>query len=260
MVVPDTRIDPRFSGNPFVTGNPNITFYAGCPVRAPDGRNIGSLCAIDNKVRTLSPDQLTALADLAKILESELKVAQLSKAQYDLINELDNIQRQSMIDPTTRIWNRAGIDDLMKREWDLALKNATPLSVVRAHILDFQQINEHHGEVICDEIVKIAAKRFLAVLRPEDEVSRISDHEFQILLPGYPADKLQETVEHICEAVTGKLFATTQGRLEISMNMGAATTIPDHTRLSAALIQSADKALQEAQTLGPDKVQTVSLT
>lgn len=66
VVVPDARQDPRFADNPLVTGAPGIRFYAGAPVRAPDGSRIGSLCVIDRAARPgLSEEDRRALERLA---------------------------------------------------------------------------------------------------------------------------------------------------------------------------------------------------
>src|ERR1700679_3025996 len=40
MIVPDAALDPRFSDNAFVVGEPNIRFYAGAPLIAPDGAKL----------------------------------------------------------------------------------------------------------------------------------------------------------------------------------------------------------------------------
>lgn len=72
MVVPDATKDPRFAGNPLVTGNPDIRFYAGQPISAPDGSRVGTLCLIDRVPRNLDPEQRRALRDLASMVEEQL--------------------------------------------------------------------------------------------------------------------------------------------------------------------------------------------
>ncbi len=70
--VPNALIDSRFSDNPLVTGPPNIHFYAGAPLAAPDGSKVGSLCVIDTQPRTFSQQDLGFLRDLADLVEDEL--------------------------------------------------------------------------------------------------------------------------------------------------------------------------------------------
>jgi PAS domain S-box-containing protein len=65
MEVADATADPRFAHNPLVTGDPNIRFYAGAPLKTRDGVPLGALCVIDNQPRTLTPMQHQVLTDLA---------------------------------------------------------------------------------------------------------------------------------------------------------------------------------------------------
>ena len=75
MVVPDATKDARFADNPLVTGEPHIRFYAGVPLKTPDGQNIGTLCVIDTAERIdLTEPQKDALRDLADIVVDDLEM------------------------------------------------------------------------------------------------------------------------------------------------------------------------------------------
>jgi len=73
LVVPDATSDERFADNPLVTGAPNIRFYAGVPIRSSGGLPIGTLCAIDDKARVLTADELCVMIDLADIVQKEVQ-------------------------------------------------------------------------------------------------------------------------------------------------------------------------------------------
>jgi CheY-like chemotaxis protein len=72
LIVPDALFDPRFADNPLVTGEPHVRFYAGCPLKLPDGNRIGTLCLIDSQPRQLNARKISLLKDLGKLVEIEL--------------------------------------------------------------------------------------------------------------------------------------------------------------------------------------------
>lgn len=74
MIVADATQDARFEDNPLVTGNPNIRFYAGVPLRSAGGLAIGTLCAIDSRPRQLSADETNILIDLAALVSKEVQL------------------------------------------------------------------------------------------------------------------------------------------------------------------------------------------
>lgn len=73
LFVEDTLADPRFRDNVFVRGAPNVRFYAGVPLAAPDGSRVGALCVIDSHARRFDEGQMRALRDLAAIAGEELR-------------------------------------------------------------------------------------------------------------------------------------------------------------------------------------------
>lgn len=74
LVVPDTRLDPRFADNPQVTGPPHYRFYAGAPIVTPAGHAMGTVCVLDHQPRTLSPEDREALQALAARVATELEL------------------------------------------------------------------------------------------------------------------------------------------------------------------------------------------
>jgi PAS domain S-box-containing protein len=72
FIVTDTREDLRFVDNPLVIGEPHARFYAGHPIHAPEGARVGTLCIIDTQPRLLSSQEISALADLAAMVDAEL--------------------------------------------------------------------------------------------------------------------------------------------------------------------------------------------
>jgi PAS domain S-box-containing protein len=94
LVVCDATKDPRFCGNPLVTGEMSIRFYAGAPLRTRAGLGLGSLCVIDTSVREMpSPAQLDNLEDLAYLVSRQLELRMTEKARRVNEARLNEAQR-----------------------------------------------------------------------------------------------------------------------------------------------------------------------
>jgi serine/threonine-protein kinase len=74
LIVEDTLLDPRFSDNPLVTGDPFIRFYAGVPLEVEEGSSVGALSVADRAPRSLSPQELASLHRLARQIARELRL------------------------------------------------------------------------------------------------------------------------------------------------------------------------------------------
>lgn len=256
LLVPDAHKDKRFYDNPFVTGEYlNIGFYAGCPVRTPDGMPIGTLCAIDTQPRDMTAEQLATLRDLAAMVETELKVVSLSKAQTELVKELDNANHLALVDPLTRLWNRGGITSLLDKEWSDAARRKKPVTLVMADIDHFKKINDTYGHATGDEVLKAVAKKLLQELRGEDAVGRVGGEEFLIILTDCEPSRVFETVDRIRRAVESQNWTINGHKHPVTMSFGAATATPDKTLIPSELTKRADDALYRAKNGGRNKVE-----
>jgi diguanylate cyclase (GGDEF)-like protein/PAS domain S-box-containing protein len=117
FVVPDTTKDPRFADNPLVTDKPHLRFYAGAPLITDDGLPLGTLCVLDDKPRPegLTPEQSTALRDLARAVMTQLKVRRARKAHAE-----NEARLKRIIDAVPHtVWSALpdGYNDFHNQRW-----------------------------------------------------------------------------------------------------------------------------------------------
>lgn len=99
FIIPDSSKDERFFDNPLVTSPPHVQFYAGTPLLDPStSLPIGTLCVIDNKARTLEPNQITALKmlsnQISRLLDLRTKIKALKALNEKL--QFQNVAFENM--------------------------------------------------------------------------------------------------------------------------------------------------------------------
>ena len=93
LVVENAAEDVRFRKNPYVTGEPNIRFYAGAPICIEPGLVLGAFCIIDTKPRALSEVDKASLTEMAGVVSSLIKQYRFSNSVAELTLKL---QQQSL--------------------------------------------------------------------------------------------------------------------------------------------------------------------
>lgn len=94
FIVCNALEDERFYDNPLVVSEPNIRFYAGCPLEGKGGYKLGTLCLIDSKVRSLNNQQLDIFRELAQLIEEQLNMAKENREILLLNLQLKETVRQ----------------------------------------------------------------------------------------------------------------------------------------------------------------------
>lgn len=96
FVVPDTLKDARFAGNPLVTGEPHLRFYAGALLESADRFPIGTLCVLDYQPRYLTPSQEHTLRVLARQVMSQIELRRSLASASMLLDEIDHRVKNSL--------------------------------------------------------------------------------------------------------------------------------------------------------------------
>lgn len=232
LIVPDARCDERFSDNPNVTGHPYIRFYAGFPVRLPDGAAAGSLCLIDTQPRNFSDDELVALKDLAAIVADEF-------ARLDAIT----------VDELTGLFNRRGISALVQYSLVASQRRAEPLSLAYIDLDNFKLINEQWGAVQGDQVLEAMTELLKTSFRDTDLISRHGSDEFVVIFPDTSEQGAFIALQHLGEQV--KEYNRTSGKpWQLSFSVGIAEYNELLHRTPEELIQSAGDEIYSIELAG----------
>jgi hypothetical protein len=92
LVIGDTWSDPRFDDNPALRRGAGIRFYAGYPLRSPDGHYIGALCVFDPEPRNPDDVNVATLRDLALMIEEALE--QSARSMKETARESATLNRK----------------------------------------------------------------------------------------------------------------------------------------------------------------------
>lgn len=164
LCVNDAREDARFSNNPLVLGDPNIRFYAGCPLQF-EGHNVGALCLIDREPRGFSDEERHLLRDLAHMVEEELAAEHLAAT-----------------DELTGLANRRGYENFAQQMLGVCKRLGKPATLVFFDLNTFKSINDRFGHAEGDRALRIFAESLESVFRESDIAARLGGDEFAVLL------------------------------------------------------------------------------
>ncbi|MGO7206096.1 diguanylate cyclase, partial [Rhizobium ruizarguesonis] len=148
VVVQDATKDSRFSQHPSVTGEDNIRFYAGVPLRTKAGHMIGTVCAIDRRPRSFGNRDLGILEELAGAAMDRIELMQLAA-----------------IDSLTEAMTRRAFKQEADQLISLALRHKHDLSCIVFDIDHFKKVNDTHGHAAGDEVLKAVASTCKTTLR-----------------------------------------------------------------------------------------------
>lgn len=225
FVVNDTATDKRFVDNPLVVDDPNIKFYAGCPLTSQSGFKLGTMCLIDREPRGFTNEDRTILKDLAAMVERELELIQLATN-----------------DELTGIPNRRGFKVLAEKSLKLCERKHLPTSVVYFDVDKFKRINDDYGHAEGDRTLLIIATNMKSVSRDSDVIARLGGDEFAIMFSDTSKEtaevvvkRFEESMEEICKKESLKY--------QIRLSHGVVEYNPDVHSSIGDLLSDGDKLM-----------------
>jgi diguanylate cyclase (GGDEF)-like protein len=167
LMVVDMQADARFRDHALVGGEGGYRFYAGAPVRGPNGEIVGTLSVLDVVPREAREGDLELLADLAHQVERELEA-----------------QSMATIDSLTGISNRRGFMAVAQHALRLGGRHHPGGHLLLFDLDQFRQINLEYGHKIGDDVLVEFADLMVRCFRESDAQARTDGDEFCVILTG----------------------------------------------------------------------------
>jgi diguanylate cyclase (GGDEF)-like protein len=229
MIVNDASEDQRFCDNPLVCDDPNIRFYAGYPLSAPDGSRVGTLCVIDRVPREITAEQAQLLRELGRMVEEELVSADLATS-----------------DPVTSLSNRNGFLVIAEHLLSMCVRTEQPATMLLVHFQNLQEIDDQVGRDAGDAAAVQLAHHLLSTFRNSDLVARLASDLFTVLLAGTDLDGVDAVRRRFNEEI-GDQNRDADNHCEFRLDVDAIAFKPDRHVNAEGLLREAESRIFDAE-------------
>ena len=169
----------------------------------------------------------------------------------------ENFQRRmydsAVRDALTGVHNKRYFADCLATEFAFHRRHQRELSVIMLDIDHFKRINDTHGHVCGDHVLKELAGLANRLLRSEDTLCRYGGEEFGGILRATGADKALQVAERVRKAIAKAVFTHEGIRVPVTLSIGIATFTGANFANEADLLRTADKYLYAAKEAGRNR-------
>ena len=168
----------------------------------------------------------------------------------------ERLRELSMLDGLTRVLNHRAIHERLTEELARAERYDHPLTVVLCDLDHFKAINDTHGHLAGDAVLRAAAQELRRCLRTADAFGRYGGEEFLAVLPESDLDAGRQAAERLRRALADRQLALPSGQtLVLTASFGVSSRADAGVRPTAsALVSLADQRLYEAKSRGRNTV------
>nr|WP_315216632.1 diguanylate cyclase [uncultured Duganella sp.] len=197
-------------------------------------------------------------ADASPIVDNEGKLLAVVETLRDVTDEKCAqvaLEQLATRDGLTGLANRRCFDNTLYAEWQRALRQQQPLSLLMVDVDNFKQYNDAYGHLGGDECLQRIAKAVASEMRTNDLVARYGGEEFAVILPNQSlkgaaivAERIRCRVEQLHMPNLG-----TEGHV-VTVSIGAATALAAPDNDASQLVAAADSALYRAKHMGRNRI------
>jgi two-component system, cell cycle response regulator len=206
-----------------------------------------------NALKLGADDYLSKPFD-AQELQARLLVGErILELQDGMIAAKEELRFRATHDALTGIANRGVVLEAIDREHSRQIRDSGPFAVLLADIDHFKAINDKHGHLCGDSVLREAARRMNKCIRGYDTIGRYGGEEFLIVVVRANETVAAALSERMRKVIETEPFVTDAGPLNITASFGAAVSVNPGEVSAKMLVQLADEALYRAKAQGRNR-------
>jgi diguanylate cyclase (GGDEF)-like protein len=189
----------------------------------------------------------------------EVDVKERTKELYEtnklLLKANAELEKISMIDELTTIFNRRAFDIAFEKLWKASMSPRKPLAIIMIDIDHFKHLNDTYGHLVGDQcLIKIAKELKSVVNETRNFVARFGGEEFVVMLSDTTEDCAAIVAENMRKKIENLGIENSNVNSIVTISLGVASVIPNYAISPKDLIDAADRALYQAKEDGRNKV------
>ena len=158
--------------------------------------------------------------------------------------------RLALIDGLTGLYNKHVFLEFLNKERELSERHNSPFFLAFFDIDDFKKVNDTHGHLIGDEVLRIMGSVILNSARKSDIIARFGGEEFAWIIHGNDKEECYKGFERIRKEIYATIFPKD---IRISVSIGLAQYTPNRNDCIEHLINRADSAMYQAKRQGKNR-------
>ncbi len=165
----------------------------------------------------------------------------------------EEIYRLTIIDGLTQVHNKRYLYEALERELIRGRRHNRHLAVLMFDIDHFKRINDLHGHLAGDFVLKELARIVQSRIRRDEVFARYGGEEFCIILPETMLDGTVELGERLRQQIQDHTFVFQQDKIKVTISIGCAV-LTEEDRNANELLKRADERLYQAKNSGRNRV------
>jgi len=195
-------------------------------------------------------DYITKPTNLAIVLGRVRKHLQIK-------NQRDLLRRMIVIDGLTGLLNHRGFEEAFNREWRLAVRNRTPISLMFFDVDHFKAYNDFYGHLAGDDCLRTIANLLTRQARRSGDVAaRYGGKELVCLLSDTPTRSAESFAQNVLHELTNLAIPHETSPIAnyVTLSAGVATAMATQNLDMGALLALADSNLYIAKSSGRNQI------